>query len=129
MHPAVDFYLESQAWPVQQILHTARRRLLALDDRMREGFKWNTPFYFYHREVFYLKPVRGKPWVNLTFVRGAVLVDSAGHLLGHDRRLIRFVRLTAPADLDHPAVAPLLYEALLLDVQGHAAGQTAWQIP
>ncbi len=127
MHPAVDHYIERQEPTVQAVLLAARHRLLTLDDRIREDFKWNVPFYRYLREVFYLTLAPGKQAVQLSFVRGAALADPAGRLFGLDRQLIRFVRLATPADLADDYLLSLLHQALLLDEDGHRAGHKTWQ--
>lgn len=127
MHPEVDFFIERQTPAVHPVLRAARQRLLTLDDRMREDFKWKTPFYLRHDEVFYLTLTPNRRAVQLSFVRGADLADPAGRLLGHDRKLIRFVRLADPADLNDDYLLHLLHQALLLDEAAHRAGRRVWQ--
>jgi hypothetical protein len=65
--------------------------------------------------------IAGYPrWVTLFFLDGAGLDDPSGLLEG-DGRQVRGIRLKTPADLDSPAVAALIAQA----VAPHAAALAA----
>jgi hypothetical protein len=56
--------------------------------------------------------IAGYPkWVTLFFLDGAALLDPAGLLQG-DGKQVRGIRLTAPADMDAPAVRALIEQAI-----------------
>ncbi len=56
--------------------------------------------------------VAGYPkWVTLFFLNGAELKDPAGLLEG-DGKQVRGIRLKTPADMDSPAVAALIAQAM-----------------
>jgi len=65
--------------------------------------------------------IAGYPkWVTLFFLEGADLHDPEGLLEG-DGKQIRSVRLKTPADLDAPAVAALIAQAIAPRAQALAA--------
>ncbi len=98
-------------------LRDARRRLRA---RFPRGVEM--VFDNYNALVFGFGPtdrsrdsfisIAGYPrWVTLFFLDGAGLDDPAGLLEGAGKQ-VRGIRLTSPADLDAPAVAALIAQAL-----------------
>lgn len=50
-------------------------------------------------------------WVNLFFLRGAVLDDPAGVLLGEGNQ-VRHIKMHRAADFDAPAIEPLIAQAV-----------------
>lgn len=121
MNPAVDFYIERQPLELQPLLHAARHRLLTLDDRIREEWKYGVPMYRYHGIVAYLSTVPRKPYIHIGLAEGVHLSDVGCLLTGHDRKQIRHLQIHRVADADREGVLEILHEALLLDEQRHAA--------
>jgi hypothetical protein len=62
-------------------------------------------------------------WVNLYFLDGASLADEHGLLQGSGTR-VRFVRLTAAADIDLPDVHALIAQALAIAQPAYPARGT-----
>jgi len=98
-------------------LREARRRLRAHFPRGVEMV-----FDNYNALVFGIGPtdssrasfisIAGYPrWVTLFFLDGAVLHDPQG-LLDGDGKQVRGIRLRTPADIDSPAVAALIAQAV-----------------
>ncbi|HYE80459.1 MAG TPA: DUF1801 domain-containing protein [bacterium] len=102
---------------LQHLLQAARRILLTLDDRVREELKYGVAFYRRHGLVAYLTTVPRKPFVHIGLVEGARLSDPHGLLTGLDRKTVRHLRISTPADLEREGVRELLHEALLVDEQ------------
>jgi hypothetical protein len=93
--------------------------------RLRTSFPRGFELVFdnYNALVFGISPterasdafisVAGYPkWVTLFFLHGAVLPDPDGLLEGQGKQ-VRSIRLKAPADIDTPAMAELIFQAAL----------------
>jgi len=113
----IEAFVDKYAPAIAAQLRDARRRLRA---RFPRGVEM--VFDNYNALVFGIGPtdqsrdsfisIAGYPrWVTLFFLDGAGLHDPEGLLEG-DGRQVRSVRLKAPADLDTPAVAALVAQAI-----------------
>ena len=113
----IEAFIDKYTPAIAAQLRDARRRLRARFPRGMEMV-----FDNYNALVFGIGPtdqsrdsfisIAGYPrWVTLFFLDGAGLHDPEGLLEG-DGRQVRSVRLKAPADLDTPAVAALVAQAI-----------------
>ena len=113
----IDVFVDRYTPPIAAQLRDARRRLRAHFPRGVEMV-----FDNYNALVFGIGPtdrtresfisIAGYPkWVTLFFLDGARLDDPQGLLEG-DGKQVRGIRLKTPADLESPAVADLIAQAI-----------------
>ena len=113
----IDAFVDKYTPAIAAQLRDARRRLRAHFPRGVEMV-----FDNYNALVFGIGPsdrtresfisIAGYPkWVTLFFLDGAGLDDPQGLLEG-DGKQVRGIRLKTPADLDSPAVAALVAQAI-----------------
>ena len=113
----IDGFIDKYTPAIAEQLRDARRRLRAHFPRGVEMV-----FDNYNALVFGIGPtdrtresfisIAGYPkWVTLFFLNGADLDDPQGLLEG-DGKQVRGIRLKTPADLDAPAVAALIAQAV-----------------
>ena len=113
----IDGFIDKYTPAIAEQLRDARQRLRAHFPRGVEMV-----FDNYNALVFGIGPtdrtresfisIAGYPkWVTLFFLNGADLDDPQGLLEG-DGKQVRGIRLKTPADLDAPAVAALIAQAV-----------------
>lgn len=113
----IDGFIDKYTPAIAEQLRDARQRLRAHFTRGVEMV-----FDNYNALVFGIGPtdrtresfisIAGYPkWVTLFFLNGADLDDPQGLLEG-DGKQVRGIRLKTPADLDAPAVAALIAQAV-----------------
>jgi hypothetical protein len=123
----IDGFIDKYTPAIAEQLRDARQRLRAHFPRGVEMV-----FDNYNALVFGIGPtdrtresfisIAGYPkWVTLFFLNGADLDDPQGLLEG-DGKQVRGIRLKTPADLDAPAVAALIAQAVAPHREALAAG-------
>ena len=108
--PKVDLYIAQQPEHLQPLFEACRQVLLAAP-KVQEDLKWKIPFYSYHGLLGYLNPQ--KDHLLWGFCQGARLSDEWNVFQGHDRKLIRHIKIAHIEDVYKEEVLFTLQEALL----------------
>lgn len=80
-NPEVDKYLLNKAHPLNDEINRVREIILATDDRITEGIKWQSPTFMYKGNIasYFMN---AKKHVSLMFHKGALINDLSGLLEG-----------------------------------------------
>jgi hypothetical protein len=80
-NPEVDEYLKKKVHPLSDEINRVREIILATDDRITEGIKWQSPTFMYKGNIasYFMN---AKKHVSLMFHKGATINDPTGLLDG-----------------------------------------------
>jgi len=107
-----DDYLQAHAPTNQATIRALRRFVKAVAPTLTESVKWSNGCWIAGAEpIAYVYSDVG--FVQFGFVMGASLKDPRGLLEGQGRS-VRHIKVRAPADIDRPAFAALLKQAMRL---------------
>ena len=107
-----DDYLQAQAPTNQATIRALRRFVKAVAPALTEAVKWSNGCWVAGAEpIVYVYSDVG--FVQFGFVMGSALKDPRGLLEGTGSSL-RHIKVRAPADIDRPAFAALLKQAVRL---------------
>ena len=114
-----DDYLQAQAPATQAIIRALRRFVKAVAPALTESVKWSNGCWMAGTEpIAYVYSDVG--FVQFGFVMGTSLKDPRGLLEGKGSS-VRHIKVRAPADIDRPAFAALLKQAMRLRRQPRRA--------
>ncbi|MGD8586660.1 MAG: YdeI family protein [Chloroflexota bacterium] len=118
MNPKVDAFLSrEEKWQEE----FEELRMIALDCRLTEEFKWKHPCYTFHRKNIVL--IHGfKEYCALLFPKGALLKDTAGILVQQTEnvqaaRQIRFIDVDEIVEME-PILKAYIQEAIEVEKAG-----------
>ena len=115
-----DDYLQDQPTSNQAIIRALRRFVKAVAPALTESVMWSNGCWKAGAEpIAYVYSDVG--FVQFGFAMGASLKDPRGLLEGTGRS-VRHIKVRAPADIDRPAFAALLKQAMRLRRQPRRAG-------
>jgi len=115
-----DDYLQAQPPTNQAIIRALRRFVKAVAPALTESVKWSNGCWTAGTEpIAYVYSDVG--FVQFGFVMGASLKDPRGLLEGKGSS-VRHIKVRAAADIDRPAFAALLKQAMRLRRQPRPAG-------
>jgi len=115
-----DDYLEAQPPTNQAIIRALRRFVKAVAPALTESVKWSNGCWTAGTEpIAYVYSDVG--FVQFGFVMGASLKDPRGLLEGKGSS-VRHIKVRAAADINRPAFAALLKQAMRLRRQPRPAG-------
>ena len=79
--PEVDKYLENKAHPLTDEIQRVREIILAVDNKVEETIKWQSPTFMYKGNIasYFMN---AKKHVSLMFHKGAFIKDESGLLEG-----------------------------------------------
>jgi len=111
-YASFDDYLEAQPPANQTIIRALRRFVKSVAPRLTEAVKWSNGCWIAGDEpIAYVYSDTG--FVQFGFLMGASLKDPRGLLEGKGRS-VRHIKVRAAADIDRPAFAALLKQAMRL---------------
>jgi hypothetical protein len=114
-----DDYLRAQAPTNQATIRALRRFVKTVAPALAESVKWSNGCWIAGAEpIAYVYSDVG--FVQFGFVMGASLKDPRGLLEGKGSS-VRHIKVRAPADIDRPAFAALLEQAMRLRRQPQRA--------
>ena len=93
----VDRWFDGRDHAMDAALRRVRAIILAVDDRIEESIKWQTPTFAYRGNIASFSPAKKK--VSLMFHRGAEIPGDHPGLEG-DARLVRNMRFADLADVE-----------------------------
>ena len=111
---AVDHLIGSWTELQQTITMVLREMILDASSAIAESVKFNIPFYVMNGFLFYISPQK-KGGVQLAFCLGRHMADDAGIFIGHDRKEVRHILLTAVDERQLETVQAYIYEAVALN--------------
>lgn len=94
------------------ILETLRRIVLSCSDHIREGIRYNTPFYDYKGMLLYIS--LNKKYVYIGFVHGISMSDEAGVFASNTLKQIRQIHYKSLRDIDEEVLRNYVFEAMLI---------------
>ncbi|MEM9832461.1 MAG: DUF1801 domain-containing protein [Bacteroidota bacterium] len=110
---ALDEYYEKQAEPNRSCLLTLREIILSYDPRIRETWKYQTPFFLFDSKMLcYLLVDRRTRLPYVSMVEGRYLNHPA--LESGGRKRIKMLTINPEADIPIDTVRQILEEAVQL---------------
>lgn len=111
---AIDHLIGSWTEQQQTITMVLRDMILDASPAIAESVKFHIPFYVMNGFLFYISPQK-KGGVQLAFCLGRHMADDAGIFIGHDRKEVRHILLTAVDERQLETVQAYIYEAVALN--------------
>ena len=112
MNGKVKDWFENLSESQRQKLDELRQLILESDREFTEEIKWGQPCYSVNKLVCYLQ--KAKEYVTIGFQKGAHLEDTEKLLVGEGKDM-RHVNFSLAGEIDRPAIAKLISEAVEFD--------------
>jgi hypothetical protein len=109
----IEQYIETKDPSIRDILDLLRHFILSFDPAMKEKIAYGIPFFYIHKNICYLNPVRNG--VDIGFTQGLRLdLNLVGFEL-KNRKMVKTLHYKRVDEIDFEAVGLILEKALLLD--------------
>jgi len=95
--PTVDAWFTARQHPQTEVMQALREAILAVDPRISETVKWQSPTFMYKGNLASINP-QAKAYVSLMFHRGAEIPGVHPELQGGGD-VARYMRFDSLADL------------------------------
>lgn len=103
INPEVDKYLEKKGHPLTKEIQRVREIILAVDNKVEETIKWQSPTFMYKGNIasYFMN---AKKHVSLMFHKGASINDKSGLLEG-DAKEGRTAKFYSMEDVEEKKIA------------------------